>query len=98
VESRICCTGFRYRCIRATSEIKTIDALVLRAVPFQPKHSHRIATEDFFLVGLRQVFHLFDYIDGSWPRSDGVAMIEIAADDDVVVGPAVDRVGKIRFP
>lgn len=68
------------------------------AVSIQSKHFHRVAAENFFFIRLAKILHLLDHVYGSRPSGNRVAVVEVTAYDDVVIGPAVNRIGEVRFP
>ena len=69
-----------------------------RPVAGESKQPFSIAAQDFFFVLLRQSRHRLDSLYRFGPCRHRVAVIKIAADDDVVIGPALDRFRQIGFP
>ena len=67
-------------------------------LPVESKQPHGITAQHLFFVLLRQSRHRLDGLYCFGPGRHRVAVIKIAADDDVVIGPALDRFRQIGLP
>ena len=68
------------------------------AAPVHTEEPHCISSQHFLLVFGGEILHRLNDFDRFRPRSHGIAVVEIAANDDVVVGPASDSFRQIFFP
>src|ERR687897_565175 len=65
---------------------------------FHAEQLHGVAAENLIFVSIAQTAHRSYRRDGAWPGRDCVAVVEIAADDDVVIGPDFDDFRQVIFP
>ena len=59
---------------------------------------HGVAAENLIFVSIAQTAHRFDRRDRVRPGRDRVAVVEIAADDNIVIGPDLNDFRQVIFP